>query len=205
MTVSVNLKDRDFTLVIDSSGSMATNDQKGGKSRWKAAEETTIALAAKAMSYDPDGLTLYTFSSRHRTFANIGDSQKVAQVFQEVDPNGSTNLDGVLGAVFSNYLDQKRAGKTKPNGEICIVITDGQPDDPKAVARSITDFTQKLDKDEEYGLLFVQVGNDGGARAFLKGLDDDLKGAKFDIVDAITMDECGDRSLTEVLAGAIAD
>jgi Mg-chelatase subunit ChlD len=205
MTEAVNLKDRDFVLVIDSSGSMATADQKGGKTRWEAAAESTIALASKASKYDPDGLTLYTFAGKHRKFDNIESSAKVSQVFEEVEPNGSTNLDGVLKDVFTGYLYDKQNGKAKPNGQITVVITDGQPDDPAAVKRTIIDFTQKLDKDEEFGLLFVQVGNDGGAKAFLKSLDDDLKGAKFDIVDAITLDEVGDRTLTEVLAGAISD
>lgn len=203
--VEVNLKDRDFALVIDSSGSMSTGDQKGGKSRWEAAAETTVALAGKAVKYDADGLTVYTFSSRHRKFDNVATTAKVSQIFEEVEPNGSTNLDGVLGDLFSNYLSRKAAGTTKPNGEIAVVITDGQPDDPQAVKRAIVDFTKKLDKDEEYGLLFVQAGSDGSARAFLKSLDDDLKDAKFDIVDTITIDEAGDKSLTEVLAGAIAD
>ena len=201
----VNLKDRDFVLVIDSSGSMGTADQRGGRTRWEAAKESTIALANKAAKYDPDGLTLFTFAGKHRRFDNVLDSQKVSQIFEEVDPNGSTNLDGVLDDVFSSYLARKTQGSTKPNGEIAVIITDGQPDDQTAVKKRIIDFSQKLDKDEEYGILFVQVGNDPGARAFLKALDDDLTKAKFDIVDAITMDEMGDRTLSEVLAGAISD
>ncbi len=199
----VNLKDRDFTLVIDSSGSMATADQQG-RTRWKAAEETSIALAGKAQKYDTDGLTLYTFSSKHKKFENVVDN-KVAQIFDEVEPNGSTNLAGVLEEVFVSYRTRKAAGTTKANGEVVVVITDGAPDDQPACKRAIVTHANSLERDEEFGVLFVQVGNDGSARAFLKSLDDDLKEAKFDIVDAITMDEAGDRSLTEVLAGAIAD
>ena len=29
------LENRDYTLIIDKSGSMSTNDQAGGKSRWE--------------------------------------------------------------------------------------------------------------------------------------------------------------------------
>ena len=39
------LENRDYTLIIDKSGSMATPDQKGGRSRWVAAQESTLALA----------------------------------------------------------------------------------------------------------------------------------------------------------------
>jgi len=207
MSDAVQLNDRDFVVVIDSSGSMVTGDQKGGRTRWEAAAESTIALTGKAAKYDPDGLSLYTFAGNHRRFDNVSTSAKASQVFEEVEPNGSTNLDGVLNAVFSDYQTRKKDGKTKPNGEILVVITDGEPDDRKAAKAAIVSHSKTLDKDEEYGILFVQVGNDARAKAFLKELDDDLmnQGAKFDIVDTISMDEVGSRTLTEVLAGAIAD
>ncbi len=60
----VQLKDRDFVFVIDQSGSMATQDQKGGKSRWESAQETAIALAGKIAKFDPDGYSLYTFNAK---------------------------------------------------------------------------------------------------------------------------------------------
>ena len=202
---AVQLKDRDFVLVIDKSGSMGAKDQRGGTSRWEAAAEATTALARKAATYDADGLTLYTFSSKHRRIDNVTAEDQVARIFAEDEPNGSTNLDGVLGAVFSDYLGRKAKGTTQPNGEIAIVITDGAPDDRTAVKNAITAFSQRLDRDEEYGILFVQVGTDPAATTFLKQLDDDLKGAKFDIVDTLTMEELGDKTLSEALAGAIAD
>jgi hypothetical protein len=49
------------TLIIDKSGSMATPDQKGGRSRWVAAQESTLALASKCEQFDPDGITIYLF------------------------------------------------------------------------------------------------------------------------------------------------
>lgn len=207
MSEAVQLKDRDFVVLIDSSGSMSTADQKGGKSRWEAAAETTIALASKAAKYDPDGISLFTFSGRPRNHGNVSDSQKVSQVFNEVEPNGSTNLDAALNEVFNDYQTRKKDGKTKPNGEILVVITDGEPDDRKAAKAAIISHSKTLDRDEEYGVLFVQVGTDPRAEAFLKELDDELmgQGAKFDIVDTISMQDVGNRTLTEVLAGAIAD
>jgi hypothetical protein len=51
------------------------------------------------------------------------------------------------------------------------------------------------------------VGNDRQATEFLKALDDALQGAgaKFDIVDTVTIDDMGDMTLTEVLMNAIVD
>jgi hypothetical protein len=37
------LRNRDYTLIIDKSGSMSTKDQAGGKSRWDVMQESTLA------------------------------------------------------------------------------------------------------------------------------------------------------------------
>ena len=56
------LENRDYTLIIDKSGSMATPDQKGGRTRWATAQESTFALASTCEQLDPDGITIYLFS-----------------------------------------------------------------------------------------------------------------------------------------------
>lgn len=206
MTATVDsLKDRDFTIIIDRSGSMSTRELTG-KSRWEICQETTVALATKVEQYDPDGLTLYTFASKFTKKDNV-TSDKVKQVFMENDPNGSTALHLVLKDAFDGFTARKKAGSLKPNGEIIIVITDGEPDDKNAVAEEIIKVTKAMDKDEELGVLFAQVGNDGGARNFLKSLDDDLekRGAKFDIVDTATFEEIENSTLIDVILGALND
>ena len=52
---------------------------------------------------------------------------------------------------------------------------------------------------------FVQVGDDPSATKFLHFLDDELveRGAKFDVVDTVTVHGFGDRSLEDVLMEAI--
>lgn len=44
------VENRDYTLIIDRSGSMSTLDQPGGKSRWAVIQESTLALARKCAS-----------------------------------------------------------------------------------------------------------------------------------------------------------
>jgi hypothetical protein len=87
------------------------------------------------------------------------------------------------------------------------VITDGEPDDRKGVMVAIVEASQQMERDEELGISMIQVGNDPTATQFLKALDDQLQGvgAKFDICDAITMDDMADLSLSEVLLNAIND
>ena len=200
------LENRDYTLIIDKSGSMATPDQKGGRTRWVAAEESTFALATKCEQFDPDGITIYTFSGRFKRYENV-TSNKVKQVFQENDPSGTTDLASVLKHATENYFQRKTAGETKENGETILVITDGEPDDRKAVMKVIIETSRRMDKDEELAISFIQVGTDPHATRFLKVLDDEMQsaGAKFDICDTITMDDMEDYSLSEILLNAIID
>ncbi|MFB2898677.1 VWA domain-containing protein [Aerosakkonemataceae cyanobacterium BLCC-F50] len=200
------LENRDYTLIIDKSGSMATKDQPGGKSRWAAMEESTIAIASKCEELDPDGLTVYVFSGKFKRYDNVTAS-RVKDIFRENEPSGRTDLAGVLLDATNDYFRRKAARQTKLNGETIVVVTDGEPDDRKAVMRVIIEASRKMDKDEELAITFIQVGNDQQARTFLKVLDDELQGAgaKFDIVDTVTIDDMEDMTLTEVLLNAIVD
>lgn len=200
------VEDRDYTLIIDKSGSMSINDQPGGKTRWKAAEESTMALARKCEEIDPDGITVYLFSGRFRRYDNV-TSDKVAQIYQENEPMGRTDLASVLQDAVDNYFQRKATGATKLNGETILVITDGEPDDYKAVMRVIIEASRQLERDEELAISLIQVGKDRKATQFLQALDDQLEsaGAKFDIVDTITIDDMEDMTLAEVLLNAITD
>ena len=56
------LRERDYTLIIDSSNSMATMEKSEGKSRWDLIQESILAIASYCEQIDPDGITLYLFS-----------------------------------------------------------------------------------------------------------------------------------------------
>ena len=200
------MKERDYTLILDKSGSMSTPDQQGGKSRWDIAQESTLALARKCEQFDPDGITVYLFSGKFKRYDDV-TSAKVAQIFQENDPAGTTNLAAVLQDAVNNYFQRKAAGQTKANGETILVITDGEPDDRRAVFEVIITATRQMERDEELAISVIQVGTDAQATKFLKALDDQLQGvgAKFDICDTVTLDDLEDMSLADVLMNAIND
>jgi hypothetical protein len=199
------IMNRDYTLILDKSGSMSTTDQ-GGKSRWLYAQESTLALARKCEQLDPNGITVYAFSGRFKRYENVTTS-RVEQIFMENDPIGTTNLAAVLQDATNGYFQRKSNGQASENGETILVVTDGEPDDRRAVIEVIIKATQQMQHDEELAISFIQVGNDSGATSFLKALDDQLEGvgAKFDICDTITIDDMGDMSLAEVLLSAIED
>jgi uncharacterized protein YegL len=197
---------RDYTLILDKSGSMSTPDQPGGKSRWAYAQESTLALARKCEQLDPDGITVYTFAGKFKRHDAV-TAAKVEQIFLENEPMGTTNLAGVLQDAFDRYFDRKAKNTVQGSGETILVITDGEPDDRRAVIEAIIQATKKMDHDEELAVSFIQIGQDSQATAFLKALDDDLEGigAKFDICDTITTEAMEDLSLAEVLLMAIQD
>lgn len=199
------LDQRDYTLIIDKSGSMSIIDPTTQKSRWELVQESTLALARKCDQLDPDGITVYIFSGKFRRYDNV-NAAKVEQIFQENEPVGGTNLTAVLQDAINDFFQRKKSGQTQA-GETILVITDGEPNDRRSVFEVIIEASKRLDADEELAISFVQIGNDPGAYKFLKTLDDQLLevGAKFDIVDTVTFDDMEDLTITEVLLNAIQD
>lgn len=205
MVSVADLKGYDFGIAVDRSGSMAEKDQPGNRSRWDAMHEGVTALANKIAEFDDDGIDVLVFNDRVKRYDNV-TPDKVEQIWKECDPMGGTDLHLVIKSAADEYLKRKAAGKGK-SGYILLVATDGEPSDPRAVEQEIIALSKKLDRDEEFGISFVQVGSDKRATAYLKSLDDDLvsKGAKFDIVDTLTFDEAGDKPLAELLLNALTD
>ncbi|BFM39980.1 VWA domain-containing protein [Synechocystis sp. LKSZ1] len=199
------LEKRDYTLIIDKSGSMSSLEPQSQKSRWQVVQESTLALARKCDQLDPDGITVYLFSGRFRRYDNVS-ATKVEQIFQENEPMGGTNLTAVLQDAVNQFFQRKQAGQAKA-GETILVVTDGAPDDRRSVFEVIIEASRRLDSDEELAFSFIQVGADPGASQFLQALDDQLQGvgAKFDIVDTISLSDMEDLTLTEVLLNAIHD
>ena len=205
------LENRDYTLIIDRSASMNIVDMpKNGRpfsiSRWKAVEESTVAVANKILRLDPDGITVYVFNDFYCRYQNVNSTDLIHSIFRSQTPSGGTYLSNVLEVAFSDYFNRKKNGETKENGEILVVITDGTPNDSFRVQETIKAASELCDDPHELGVTFLQVGHSTSASCFLKYLDDHLN-AKFDIVDTVTIDsiESQSKSLTEVLLGAIYD
>ena len=190
----------DFIICIDQSGSMASpSPTMKGKNLWEEAEEFTVGLAHFADKVDDDGLTVITFNSNVDVVDGV-HAADVAKVFKEHTPMGGTATNKALDAAFKKHFS---IGKPS----IVFVLTDGQPNDPDAVADSIIEATKKISKNEELAIQFIQLGDDKGAAKFLTSLDDDLeaKGAKFDIVNALPREEAEGYTIEQLLWLAIND
>lgn len=197
------LKERDYYLLIDLSGSMITEDCPEDSSRFHFVKETTLAFVTKIINFDPDGITVITFANQHQIFDNIKSRGQIDEIFRK-KPAGGTFLATPLQWVFDRYLKEKKQGNTKQNGSYIIIITDGAAEDKADVKKAISAFSQQLDNQTEIGLLFLRIGNDESAIEFLNELDIALKPptgtAKYDIVSVSTIEEVD--SITKALISA---
>jgi len=175
------LSEYDFIVAVDASGSMGTEDMKG-RSRWAYMQETAESFVRDMGKIDSDGIGLVVFSGSNIESFDGVTVDKVSEVFKNRSPRGGTPLAEALTAAL------KLAGKSDKK-DFIIVFTDGVPDDKEAAMRVIREASNKQETDDALTILFVQVGYDADAGRFLKKLDDDLTGCKFDIVDAKTIDE----------------
>lgn len=175
----------DIIVAIDRSGSMG-QPGASGKTKWQEAAEGTEALVRKAITIDADGVTLCLFNGTNtlKEFQNVKDAAVVTQIFNENEPASGTPTDVVLTKYLGDYLTARKAGKN-PKPIVLAIVTDGEPNDRKATKQAIINATKEMEKDEEIGISFIQIGNDAGITAFLQDMDDNLvnEGAKFDIVD----------------------
>lgn len=188
----------DFIILVDKSGSMGEKSTSmPGKNRWQEAQEFTEGFARYAEKTDDDGITVITFSGAPTIYDGV-TADKVHEVFTTCQPGGSTNLAPALNEAFKKKFSSNKKA-------LIMVITDGEANDPSHVKDAITNAANKLTADDEIGIQFVQIGNDPSAAKFLNDLDDNLKGAKFDIVNALTREEAESYSMGQLLWLALND
>lgn len=190
----------DFIILLDASGSMSSPSTRfAGKTRWQEGQELILGLAGVLGQYDSDGIDVITFGQSVSLFEGV-TSDKVASVFATVSPYGGTPTAAALQLVVDK---QAATGKNT----VAIVLTDGEPNVQADVESVIVGAANALEKDEALTFLFVQVGNDTGAAAFLQYLDNDLqkKGAKFDIVDTLSAADAEALSPLDLINHAIND
>jgi hypothetical protein len=120
---------RDYTLILDKSGSMSTPDQPGGKSRWAYAQESVLALARKCEQLDPDGITVYTFSGKFKCYPGV-TTAKVGQIFMEEELALSFIQigDDQQATAFLKALDNDLQG-IGAKFDICDTITPNEMED----------------------------------------------------------------------------
>ena len=204
------LEDRDYTIIIARSD--GSRDPKHPfYEEWVEAQASLIDLAKKCQEFDSDGITVYEASTPMWKYKN-SNVARLAEILQrqntEQDSAKPTaiNLAEPLTTAFSDYfqLKTKAAGK---QGAIIVVVLDEKPENGAAIAEILVSAANKIDRDEEIGVSFIQIGDDLKTQKFLIDLDTNLQvqGAKFDIVDTKFWHEIKRSSVVQFLIGAIND
>jgi Mg-chelatase subunit ChlD len=193
------LSEYDFIVVFDTSGSMADTVKAGSSvSRWTHMQESIRTLIRDLSKIDADGIGMVQLGGNVQSWDNVTEENALA-IFKDLSPRGTTPLaEALTGAL-------KLAGKSDKK-DFIVVYTDGVPNDEAAVKKVILNQANSQQTDDACTILFVQVGDDAAATKFLRDLDDNLKGAKFDIVDAKTVEEADQfASTADLIVAAIND
>jgi hypothetical protein len=145
--------------------------------------ETLKTFVREAAKWDPDGVSFYLFGAKVTAFPDMQPDDIDAKL-KGFKLEGATMTHLAIQAAYQEH-------KTKKNEQTFLMLfTDGEPSDPEAVKKAIVDITNDLKDEHEFAICFLTVGERTAALdQFLTGLDDDLKGAKYDIVDVKKLEE----------------
>ena len=193
-----NLTNFDFQILIDTSGSMGSNDTGKIGTRLQRAKESVIGLVGELSQVDEDGLDIIFFGGETVTHVSGVKSTVDVETAFNRRASGGTPTAEALAKAF------EVAGKSdKP--DFVIVITDGEPNNRQAVKDVLIKQANSQANDADLTVLFIQIGDDASAASFLAELDDGLHGAKFDIVDTMTQAKADSYpSLAALINDAIA-
>lgn len=173
-----------FIFGIDVSGSMQAADCPGGLTRIDFLKEKVIAFAREAAKYDPDGIDILTFGQVVTPYPGIS-AERAEEVVGKLRANEAATMTHQL--IRQAHKLHKDGGYKQT---VLFIATDGSPSDPGAVKTAIVDVAKQLKDEHEFAISFLTVGAvDPALRTFLTQLDDDLKGAPFDIVDVKALEE----------------
>lgn len=166
-----------YVLLVDKSFSMLRKDGDGGLrgDRWGAAEDLVTGLIDAVFEYSiGHQLPCYLFGSDVQTVGDLTNKHEVLQLFQESSPEGSTNLAEALDLALDQNIKRMKLSKEIP-GVTLIVLTDGQPDSEADVKAILEKYANPayghILNPEEISILFIQIGDDPGATAFLQEMN----------------------------------
>lgn len=200
------LANLDVALLLDFSGTMSTQDagSGGSLSRLTAMQESAKAFATELEKFDPDGMTVVKFAGKVKLYDGV-TSTKVDDIFKENRAMGGTATDEALRQVAEKLLSKRTPGDPRP--VFIGIFTDGTPDNPVGLAQQIVNLTKKVKTRREIGVLFIQVGKDADATAYLTKLNNDLTsaGADHDIVAVCKLDDLEDLTTEEIVEMAFSE
>lgn len=214
------LSSRDVIILVDKSSSMGDKDcpapatglrlfsrmgeETPDVSRWDWCENELIDMSKVAGSALRQGIRVVMFASDQSVYDRIRLNE-IPRIFSENYPSGNTNEASAVKSQLDWYFQRKASGPTRP--VVIAVITDGLPNNARAVKKAIIDATHQMQTPDEIAFSFLQVGRDRKGVSFVHELDDDLvrQGAVYDVVDSKDFAELLQMGLGRALAEAISE
>jgi Mg-chelatase subunit ChlD len=192
------LKNRDLYILIDRSGSMETTDCPGASSRWQWCRDQVASLSKETETLLPAGFSLVLFNN-HSKVISPAKVTAISEAFENNKPEGGTDIAGAVVRVMREYSERRSRGSALPI--VIAVITDGVPNDERSLRRALIAATTDISQSNEISVVFLQVGEDNQASAYLEELDRGLtqEGARFDIAQSMIFADVKAKGLLEAL------
>lgn len=173
-----------FIVGFDISGSMQTRDCPGGTTRFSYVLETMRVFIAEAAKWDPDGVSFYTFNNQLTEYPDVVSVAEINDKIGKLKPGGGTNTHLPITAAFREH--QKKGSEQT----FLLLFTDGEPSDPDAVKKAVIDITNQVKDEHEFRISILTVGERSPQlNQWLTDLDDNLSGAKYDIIDVERLED----------------
>lgn len=191
-----------IAIIFDVSGSMGENDTPTGESRLKYAINRFRPAILQACDVDPDGVDIGSFGAGARWLGKANKENLDSILDKLTAKEGGTDTAAAVKLAWDLHV----ANRHKQT--FLFLITDGAPNSKQALRDQIVDITNKLKDEHEFAISIDTVGDltkpdMQATKEFLRELDDDLPGAKYDIVDCKELKDVND--LIELAAGALHD
>jgi len=212
----------DIVLLIDKSGSMATPDcplaeniglktylpslllgsSPFANTRWQWCRQQIAQMSELTREALPAGFSVLLFDSSYYLFPHVSE-ETLPRIFENNGPGGSTNLTLPLATVFNDYFKRQNLSRVKIKPLLVGIITDGCPDEPRAVHKLLVNLTHSLQNSKEITIIFFLIGgHDSEGEKFVHSLTEQLvsDGATFNIVKGIPFSEVQRSGLARTLA-----
>jgi len=164
---------------------------------WDSTRDALAGVVQEAVKYDQDGVDVYFFNYK-TACKGVNSTQEVMRIFNKIDPRYSTPTASAMRQFTEPYMRSLEAWKANPSGPKpkpvnLVVLTDGAPNKGEEPDQLIIDLANRLEAGRfplsQFGIQFIQIGNDSEAREALSHLDDNLtQYVKRDIVDTVLFD-----------------
>jgi len=167
----------DTVVLVDDSGSMGMY--------WDQTAAALSGLCQVASQYDEDGIDCYFFNWPQPVLS-ANNPRMIMNTFDQINPRYRTPTAKALRVITEPYMQKLEASKNNPNlpkpkPMNLLCLTDGAPDKGEEPDQLIIDIARRLDAGRfplsQFGIQFVQIGNDSEARESLEHLDDNLSNA----------------------------